>query len=711
MKKLFFYVIINNISHSAIKREVKMTLWNLNKKGWKDSTAVQALQTAVDMQVAKAPLVLADKSFYQLYLELNGLELPIDNTPLSEEEMSALIDSMTFLTPVGYEKIDVKKIKEALHLLNQKSPTGRLVLKQIPPGLKINTKFSDDYSTYAWMIPSTKNVFLNRRYFQSSDLKKMAVNLAHEFGHVVEYGLVRPFTHQTVGYYDERGNPFSFETPTDIDPKYYFMLRKLSEAEKRGIDYQIMSELTSFGEIGRDAVRWLYIAATKRIFISVRKDVLQVLSFFLKNVRPFWEINQKLNLKNWSESLLESWQISIKQKKASLERIKESFNFDFLKHGCRYIYFETLFKFFPPKEILSVEKNTTMKINRSQADLQQVAAQKAISGTIKGLLNFSPQKETMLKVMGVSGMALGSLLLIGGGEALYGLAFDGIGMGSGLALIHNGLFRRWNTFYNRDIFNSLLFKGKTNIEKSETFLNNMLRVFFDKYGGFLTPEEISMHAVDNWKVYANCFKRWQKIQRLDERVRKELYQFIRIQQDLEYLQKNGEDLFLKYSAKQQENFWRDYLRTAEIIYDNACQEVLNDPSKSVDASVRSWILDAYKKNDVHACASDSRGMTMLDVTKDPNLILFLIQRGVSLKQSRCRITEPLKRLKIDMKKDACFQKDLEQRLSVRGRKQILRKLIILSQCYSSERNKKSLHPKVKKHVRGKVVNRFSEKEH
>lgn len=574
-----------------------MSLFNFFKQNLFDSVSSCSLNTAGGIVFAQKPLLLENKSFYQTYLEERDIIPSKDNRALTSVEMDALFQSFSFKTPPN-RKTDEEKIKKAFSLLNEKSPTGRTLLKQLPCGLEFNTCNADPEAV-GWVFFNKKTVFLDTKEFLEHTLLDLAALLAHECSHVIEQCQITMFNPEGKQYYSRLNyQSVHFRDDLQAQTRDAFLLRKISEAEKISLEYQIYAEINDVRETVKQAML-LPVYLFKSVFGGKQKKAFK--PQFKENIVSFFThflINE--------QSVIPS---------------------------IRYYFFKSVFSYKYRKKAINNESLTPKEQQRVRQDyIQNKAAKKAMSCSMRDILNVQKFNKKFWFFTGAQLAASTTSFVAPNPMSLLYII--------GLPLIMDAVrykdsLVQWNRGYDTNTLGAIVRNQEPSLEDSCHYTESVLSALIDKYDGFLSHDDLTKCVIPKNSSYNTHIEIAQKTAQLSYRVFSELETFCQIK--AYFLNKDAqiEDVF---------NVKKELVQWAE-------EDMSLNQEKSLDESIRTAILSQFYYEKMPVDAKGLDGNTMLHVTRDPRLILLLLDKGADLKRKNKECKTPLQLLSKDLSAD------------------------------------------------------------
>ncbi len=194
------------------------------------------------------PYVSVYAHYQQMHPETASKDV---NRPLTQDELDYLFDNIKFNTATRFTLFgegDETFIRRSLTEMNEKSPTARRLLKQIPYGLTIDTTQRLDGRIGEVNYEEDPNTIrLERDLIRDPQAQRLiTTTVLHEIGHTQEFNQIQTFGTDA----QLQGFGYNSETSLSIDPNQYglnfdqaIICDKLSEAEKFAQDQQIDAEM------------------------------------------------------------------------------------------------------------------------------------------------------------------------------------------------------------------------------------------------------------------------------------------------------------------------------------------------------------------------------------------------------------------------------------------------------------------------------------
>ncbi len=626
-----------------------------------NSVSAHVLQNTLDWKAVKSTLLPRYKSAYQLYLESKKRTEASTNLPLTKEELDAVFKTFRFISAPGESKRNRALIYEALSFINQKSPTGRLLLKQFPPNILIDMQESID-SCGGTTAGIRRIVHLNRQIMQKNLIPALSITLTHEIGHIIDAEQVRTLSTNPLGYYSAQGEKIVFFSPsTTLTPRQQFILHRLQEAERKAIDIQIAAETRSFGQLNSALIRGI----TKEIGNLYRSFTKQQPTQHQKDIQ--------------TQNLIEQSLISA------------------IFPKMRYLFFKWGYKL----GINKIPDTLKSAPKATNEEIQNAAAKKAIATLIKENVS---SKKPFLKTERALDIISNTAVICSFYNPKFLLLLAPSWSTQLTLLTHQVSVRLWKSSYDKDSF---LFTDTTQKKinnRSEEYLNAYLLSLCDKYNNHLQPTDINHAALDQWPTYKQMFEAWEKINSLPPQIFNELKDFSIIQ-TINNLQEEIEENIPPKEAEEQtspdmsEEEQEEYedeifseltttdnrarLHAEKIIlagniYDEAAQKAQKNINTTIEEEIRKRILNALTTQKAQA-TTDYFSYNMLETSKDADTLNFLLNTATPLPESktgRRKLSTKISRLI----KETQTQTDEAAKNNKNRQKELLRQLVVLRAC-------------------------------
>lgn len=396
-----------------------------------------ALRCGAKKAFFTGPINYSIASVYQNYLEKTNTSDKYSFSKLTDDAILEIVNSFSFAQMESEQQAHLqKKIYQALSFLNKKSPTARVLIKQIKQNIEIEifkkTEIKNPRVT-GYTIFGTTKISLNENTLNLST-KEFAMLLVHELGHVSESQQFQPLDTFKEGYYESNGMPLRVATKADNhNPEVEYGINRLVEAEKKGQYYQIYLETLSLFEkikLLRREDRLLFNALFKK-----HKESEQIIQ-----INESSKIDdERRAIRYWAKSLLRRKK-EAEPKNLTKEELKD---WRTVEQG-KYVIAQTI------KDLLNGEECNQSDIRKSCFGILA-----SVWATIK-----NPQALSLMALMNEFGLRTSST--------------------------NND----WLMYYNQQAFDYLKFSQSYDDEKSYNMYIAIAQAFSEKYNGNITAQEI-----------------------------------------------------------------------------------------------------------------------------------------------------------------------------------------------------------------------------